>query len=72
MKTETELNGDILKIISVIKQRWPELLKYFNEMPVTIPNASIPEINARALSDYYNSLKVVVDNYVLSHKHERK
>ncbi len=72
MKTENELNADILKITMDIKQDFPELVKYLNEMPVTIPNANSAEINTKALADYYDSLNVLVKDYALSHKHEGK
>ncbi len=72
MKTESELNEGILKITMVIKQRFPELLKYLNEMPVTIPNSAHPEINMKALADYYDSLDALVKDYALSHRKEGK
>ena len=72
MKTENELNADILKITVEIKQVYPELVKYLNEMPVTIPNSAHPEINMKALADYYDSLDALVKDYALSHKKEGK
>ena len=38
MKTEAELNADILKVTMTIKDEYPELSKYISEMPVTVPN----------------------------------
>jgi len=72
MKTENELNADILKITTTIKQEFPELLKYLNEMPVTIPNSAHPEINIKALADYYNSLCTLMKDYAVSHGHTGK
>jgi len=71
-KTENELSADILKITMTIKREFPELVKYLNEMPVTIPNSPHPEINMKSLNDYYNSLDALVKDYALSHKHEGK
>ena len=48
MKTEKELNNDILKITLTIQEKFPELSKYIAEMPVTIPDIDDPENNTTA------------------------
>ena len=63
MKTEAQLNDDILKITLMIREKYPELSKYVSEMPITIPDVESPEINAKILTDYYDSLKAIVENY---------
>ena len=63
MKTEAQLNADILKITLMIRERYPELSKYISEMPVTIPNVESPEINAKILADYYDSLEAIMKKY---------
>jgi len=63
MKTENEINNEIIKTTERIEQSFPELSKYINEMPVTIPNESLPEISADSLNDYNNSLKTLATNY---------
>jgi len=72
MKTENELNADILKITVEIKQVYPELVKYLNEMPVAITDTNSPGVNTKALADYYDSLDTLVKDYALSHKREGK
>ena len=67
MKTEKELNTAILDITLKIKEQFPELSKFILEMPVTIPNIENPEINRKALQDYYNSLRIVLKDYVENH-----
>jgi hypothetical protein len=64
MKTEKELNTAILEITMKIEKQFPELSKYILEMPVTIPNMENPEINRKALQDYYNSLKIMLKDYI--------
>ena len=66
MKTKAELNENILKITTVIYSEYPELIKYLNEMPITIPVDNSPEINITILEDYLNSLLEIVRNYNLS------
>lgn len=64
MKTEKELNAEILKITMTIKDNYPELSKYVEEMPVTLPDKTSPEINNEHLTNYYNSLKELLNKYV--------
>jgi hypothetical protein len=66
MKTEKELNTAILDVTMKIKEQFPELSKYILEMPVTIPNMENPEINRKVLQDYYNSLKIVLKDYIVN------
>jgi len=67
MKTEKELNSDILQITMKIKEQFPELSKYVLEMPVTIPVTDNPEINRKALQDYHDSLSVLLKDYIENH-----
>lgn len=66
MKTENELNKDILKTTMVIKEKYPELEKYIGEMPVTIPDTDDPEINNKSLTAYKESLEALVKKYAIA------
>ncbi len=63
MKTENEIEEAILKITMKIKTEYPELSKYLEEMPVTIPDTKNPEMNIKTLQDYYNSLDSILKKY---------
>lgn len=64
MKTEKELNDDILEITMKIRNEHPELIKYLDELTITIPAKSSPEINRKVLEDYYQSLSKILIKYV--------
>lgn len=66
MKTENELNKDILKTTMVIKEKYPELEKFIGEMPVTIPDTDDPEINNKSLTAYKESLEALVKKYAIA------
>lgn len=68
MKTEEELNADILRITLAMKSQFPELSKYIEEMPVTIPDVNNPEITLKNLKEYYDSLENIFKKYVPNHK----
>jgi hypothetical protein len=62
MTTEKGLNAAILKITLMIQEKFPELSKYIEEMPV-----NNPEINLEQLKDYYNSLENLIEKYAENH-----
>lgn len=67
MKTENEINKDIIETTMVIVEKFPELSKYIDEIPVTIPNTNEPEINETNLEDYQSSLDVLLNKYAANH-----
>lgn len=68
MENEDELNDKILKITMVIRENYPELSKYLNEMPITIPIDEHPDVHIKNLTKYYDSLVEVFRNYVGEHQ----
>jgi hypothetical protein len=59
------INAKILEITLKIQKKYPELTKYIEEIPVTIPTEKKPEINLKTLKDYYNTLLIVAQHYEL-------
>ncbi|MCE9539646.1 MAG: hypothetical protein K8R85_10560 [Bacteroidetes bacterium] len=59
-----------MKITLKIKDQYPELSKYIEEMPVTIPDEKKPEITLKNLNSYYDSLNDVLNKYLLEHPHQ--
>lgn len=68
MESEEEINAKILKVTMVIQENYPELSKYLNEMPITIPIDSRPEVNVKNLQKYYDTLVTLFRNYVAEHQ----
>ena len=60
---EQDLNSKILKITMRIKDHYPELSKYLEEMPVTVPSENDPEITLNQLKTYYESLNSLLQKY---------
>jgi hypothetical protein len=67
MKLENELNADILNITMTIRNEYPELSKYLNEMTETIPDISKPEMSNNVLFNYLNSLDSMLKEYIPNH-----
>jgi hypothetical protein len=68
MTSEKQINEKILAITMKIQCKYPELSKYLNELPVTIPIENDPEINTKVLNDYYESLVKLISTYELEIK----
>ncbi len=66
-ETESDLNADILKITLKIKDQYPELSKYIEEMPETIAVEKNPEMSLKNLKTYYDSLDAMLNKYILEH-----
>ncbi|OFY52153.1 MAG: hypothetical protein A2W85_12080 [Bacteroidetes bacterium GWF2_41_31] len=60
---EQDLNEKILKITMRINDHYPELSKYLEEMPVTVPSEKDPEITLNQLKSYYESLNSLLQKY---------
>lgn len=69
-EAEIMLNAKILKLTTTIRTKYPELIKYLDEMPITIPNEAHPNVDANNLKDYYNSLNAMVNRYLQEQNHK--
>ena len=67
-----DLNLKILKTTLLIKDKYPELSKYIEEMKVTIPDETNPQITLKNLQAYYDSLNSMLNNYILEHPEKTK
>ena len=67
IKTEKELNSDILNITMLIQEKYPELSKYIGEMPMTMSESTDPKEIITNLQNYYHSLNSLLTNYNTSH-----
>lgn len=63
MKSQNDINENILKITKKIIEEFPELIKHLNEIPVNFSDTKSNEIHNKNLTDYYNTLVNLVENY---------
>jgi len=62
-----DLNSKILKITMTIKDNYPELSKYLDEMPITIPSEKDPEVTLNLLKEYYETLHSILNKYKMEY-----
>lgn len=67
MKIQKKLNKDILAKTLEIKEKFPELTKYLNEIPIIISNNDSTEIKNKNLTEYYETLNNLLKNYSKEH-----
>jgi len=61
--TQEEWFKKIIDLIGKINDKHPELVKYLDEMPITLPDLKKPTIDLGVLKAYYNSLNILFDKY---------
>lgn len=66
METQKEWNEKILKTSIKIKEQYPELSKYLEEMPTTIPDKKYPKITLLNLKQYFESLDSLLNKYIMA------
>ena len=59
-----DLNLKIMRVTQEIKDHYPELTKFLEEMPVTVPDEKDATIKLRSLKSYYDSLNSILNNYI--------
>ena len=63
MKTKKEVYEAIIEMEKIIHDTFPELVRFLDEMPVTIPKEIDPHIDIEMLKEYYCSLNSMVLKY---------
>lgn len=63
----TDLNAQIMEVMMSIRQEFPELLKFVDEMPITIPDKQHPAITLNNLKSYHTSLVWMLSKYRKDH-----
>jgi hypothetical protein len=68
METEKEkkINKEILELTTEIRNNYPELNKYFEELTTSIPFTG--SVDIKALEDYRNTLETALQKYKNEHK----
>ena len=64
MSYKENLLGEINKMVINIQANYPELYKFLDEDPITIPNEEHPEMDYHVLIDYLESLHSQLDQYI--------
>lgn len=66
-KQEKEIDAKIFAVINKINNKYPELIKYINEIPTFERNSETPDITIKQLNGYYESLCTILMKYGAEH-----
>ncbi len=62
--------NEISDITFTIEKDYPELYKYLDEEPITIPAFKHPNMNKQLMKNYLEGLKQVLKHYMETHQQE--
>lgn len=68
MKNMRRLVSEIVEVTTKIETLYPELYKFLEENPDTIPSQLHPKIDKSVLEEYLDSLKQLLQHYMQTHK----
>ena len=71
MKRIQELNKEINDLTLKIEQEYPELYRYLDENPITIPCCEHPEVNTKNFADWLDSLKQLLKHHIENHQQKQ-
>ena len=73
MKDINELMVKILQLTLDIETNYPELYRFLDENPITMPSEVHPNIDKKVLKEYLESLNELLKHHIEAHvKHEER
>lgn len=58
----------ITTLTSKIETEYPELYRFLEENPMTLPTRAKPEVHKKELQDYLESLEQLLSKHIKTHK----
>lgn len=68
MENLQKLLSEITQLTKKIETDYPELYKYLDEDPMTVPAQSNPDINKKVLQKYLESLRQLLKHHIETRK----
>ncbi len=68
MKTNYELNNEILKVTMNIEETYPELAKYISELPTSTSDESDSVFDKEEINEYLDSLNNLIASFANSNQ----
>ncbi|MGO4917995.1 hypothetical protein [Maribacter spongiicola] len=59
---------EITQLTNTIETNYPELYRFLDENPITIPTNDHPHVNQIIMQDYLESLKQLLNHHLETHK----
>ncbi|ULC57883.1 hypothetical protein MBM09_08105 [Flaviramulus sp. BrNp1-15] len=62
------IENKIVELTTLIETQYPELYKFLEESPETMPSINHPDINTKIMEDYLESLNQLLKHHIETHK----
>lgn len=72
MQNLRPLLTEITELTNTIESDYPELYRYLDENPLTLPTKAHPEMGKKALQDYLETLQQLFAHHLETHKNRRE
>ncbi len=67
MKEERQILSEITTLTNKIETDYPELYRFLDENPITIPSSEHPDLNKKTLEGYLEDLKDLLKHHLQTH-----
>lgn len=67
MKNTQKIVAEISELTKTIETNYPEIYKFLDENPMTIPSENHPNIDENVLQEYLESLKQFLKHHIDTH-----
>lgn len=61
------IQDKIFKLTTLIETEYPELYKFLEETPITLPSDNHPEITTKVMENYLESLEQLLNHHIETH-----
>jgi hypothetical protein len=68
MKDVQQIVSEIFRLTEIMATDYPEIYKFLDENPITIPVMRHPRLDRKVLEAYLKDLKELMKHYVETHK----
>lgn len=65
---DNKILTEISKLTSKIETDYPELYRFLDENPTTLPSRAHPKVDSNELKDYLQSLRQLIEKHLKTHK----
>ena len=71
MENLKKLLIEVTQLTTNIETNYPELYRFLDENPLTIPAVNHPHIDKQIMEEYLNSLKQLIKHHLETHKSKK-
>ena len=70
MNSLKNIESDIIKLTTLLEDKYPELYTFLDETPISMPSINHPDINIKEMEDYLESLQQLLKHYIETRKNK--